>query len=248
MATQTAVSAIGARRRRRPRIYLYLAVVGVAAALGGFATTFFAPLLRGTFAAPVAVYVHGAFLFGWVAFVVSQSMLIHRARLPYHRMAGWGGTALAAAVVVSTLAAALYASRRMTAEGDAPEANAQLLVILVDMAVFAALIGFAIRNRKQPEIHRRLMILALLQVLAPAWFRFRHYFPEVDNPMIIFALLLPDSLILIAAIYDRFQIGRVHPVYFYVGGGMFLLHTAEVMLVEWSPVARVAAAIAQSLL
>jgi hypothetical protein len=54
----------GTDRRRRPRIYLFAAQVGIMAAGVGFGKTFFSPLLNGTFSAPPIVYVHGACLFG----------------------------------------------------------------------------------------------------------------------------------------------------------------------------------------
>jgi hypothetical protein len=54
-------------------------------------------------------------------------------------------------------------------------------------------------------------------VLWPAWFRFRHYFPEVPHPDIFFGIVLADSLILVAALRDWFVHRRVHFVWL-IGG------------------------------
>jgi predicted membrane channel-forming protein YqfA (hemolysin III family) len=238
----------GIERRARPLIYLFAAQVGVMAAGVGFAKTFFSPLLQGTFSAPPIVYVHGVLLFGWVGLFLTQSLLIQRAQTRVHKRLGLFGVALAAGVVLSTVGVVLYASRRMAAAGDALGANSQLLIVLLDITVFALLVGFAVWYRKQPEIHRRLMILALVQALAPAWFRFRHYFPSVEHPLIWFGLLLADSLILVAALYDYRRSGRVHAVYLFVGGPLFILHCGEVTLTETASFERAAASLGRLLL
>jgi hypothetical protein len=248
VAEAQAVIARGKVRWERPRIYLFAAQVAVMAASVGFAKTFFSPLLAGTFSAPPIVYIHGMFLFGWVGFFLFQSVLIQRAQLRLHRRLGGLGAALAAGVVFSTIGIVLYSRRRMAAAGDYLGANSQLLIVLLDLAVFGLLIGFALSNRKRPEVHRRLMLLSLVQALAPAWFRFRHYFPSVPHPLIWFGLLLADSLILVAALYDYRRFGRVHPVYLFVGVPLFVMHTGEVTLTETVSFEKAAAALGSLLL
>ncbi|MGA9580550.1 MAG: hypothetical protein WBR13_01100 [Allosphingosinicella sp.] len=217
----------------RSRLFLWAGAFGVAVAIVGFAKTFFYPLITGTFTAHPLVYIHGVFLFAWVAFFVAQSLLVQRKKLRLHKKMGWAGGAIAAGVVLSTLAIATFASRR-TASGGAPvQANGELLVVMIEMTMFSALIAWALLVRKRPEIHKRLMLLALIGSLGPAWFRFRHYFPEIGNPLFFYSVLLADSLILIAAVSDLMRNGRVHWVYPVVGGAMFTIHLFEVFGFEW---------------
>lgn len=213
--------------KRRPRLFLWLAALGLAAALIGFAKTFFYPLLTGTFRADPMVYVHGLFLFGWVGFFLSQSLLVHSKRLRLHKQMGWVGAGIATGVVVTTLYVAVLASRRSAAAGS-PVANGELFVVMIEMAVFSALVVSAFLLRRRPEAHKRLMLLALIASLGPAWFRFRHYFPEVDNPLFVYTILLADSLILIAAGADYLRNRRIHPIYILVGGAMIIIHLIEV--------------------
>ncbi|WP_338501074.1 hypothetical protein V6R86_00235 [Sphingomonas kaistensis] len=213
--------------RRRSILFLRLAALGVAVAAIGFGKTFFYPLVTGTFRADPMVYVHGIFLFGWVGFFLSQSVLIHKKRLRLHKQIGWAGAFIAAGVVLTTLYVAVLASRR-SAAGGSPAANGELLVIMIEMLVFGALITAAIQLRRKPEAHKRLMLLALIASLGPAWFRFRHYFPEVSNPLFFYSVLIADSLIAVGAIADYLREKRVHPIYIFVGGGMFLVHLVEV--------------------
>jgi len=120
------------------------------------------------------------------------------------------------------------ASRRIAAGGAVAQANSELLVIILEMIVFSSLVGAAILFRRRPETHKRLMLLALIGALGPAWFRFRHYFPAIENPVLFYSLLLADSVILLAIAMDL-RAGRgLHPVYLYAGGAMVAVHCVEV--------------------
>ncbi len=233
-----------ARRATRSRLFLWAGALGIAVAVVGFAKTFFYPLLTGTFTAHPLVYVHGVFLFGWVAFFFVQARFIHVKKLRLHKKMGWVGGGLAVGVVLSTMAIATLASRRTAATGALAQANGELLVIMIEMAMFSALIASALILRKRPETHKRLMLLALIGSLGPAWFRFRHYFPDVGNPIFFYSVLLADSLILIAAGSDLIRNAKVHWVYPVVGGGMVIVHLIEVFGFEWPAFQAVADALA----
>lgn len=212
----------------RPRVFLAIGALAAAVALIGFGKTFFYPLVTGAFSAHPVVFVHAACLFGWVAFFIIQSALVHRRNARLHRRLGWWGLGLAAGVVVSTIAVGILASRRIAAAGEASQASAELLVILIEMTVFSLLVAAAAALRRRPEVHKRLMLLALIGSLGPAWFRFRHYFPAIENPLLFYSLLLADSVLLLAIAIDL-QAGRgLHPVYLYAGGGMVAVHCIEV--------------------
>lgn len=228
----------------RSRLFLWAGRLGIAVAISGFAGTFFRPLLTGTFRAAPIVYVHALFLFGWLGFFLLQSTLVHRRKLGLHRRMGWLGTGIALGVIVSALLVGRLASLRIAATGAIVQAEGELLVIMIEMLVFASLFGSALLLRRRPEVHKRLMLLALIGTLGPAWLRFRHYFPDVGNPLFVFSVLLADSLIVIAAAADLRRHGRVHPVYLTVGGAIILVHLGEVFLFDSRPFRAAAAALA----
>ncbi len=221
-----------AERVRRSRLFLWGGVFGIAVAVVGFGKTFFYPLLTGAFSAPLMIYVHGAFLFGWVIFFPAQSLWVHRRNLRLHKQMGWVGGGIATGVVLSTLAVATLASKRTAASGDMDAARGDLFVIMMEMSVFAALIVSAFLLRRRPDAHKRLMLLALIASLGPAWFRFRHYFPPIDNPVFLYSVLLADSLIVIAALSDFIRERRVHWVYAFVGSAVVCVHLIEVFAVD----------------
>jgi hemolysin-activating ACP:hemolysin acyltransferase len=102
------------------------------------------------------------------------------------------------------------------------------------MALFAALVGAAIMLRRDSESHKRLLVLATISVLAPAWLRLRHLFPAVPNPFVTFALLA-DSLLLVAIARDLLVLKRIHPVYLWAGGAMVVVHLIEILAIRSPP-------------
>jgi hypothetical protein len=82
--------------------------------------------------------------------------------------------------------------------------------------------------RRRPDWHKRLALLATIQLLWPAFFRLRHLLPMVPKPEVTLALALAYSPILLAAVRDRWRYGRVHPVWLYVGTALILEQSLEV--------------------
>lgn len=76
------------------------------------------------------------------------------------------------------------------------------------------------------------MLLATIAVLWPAWFRFRHFFPSVPFPEVVFAIVAADSLVLLAMWHDWRTTGRVHPVYAWVGTALIADHVIESALFD----------------
>ncbi|CAN5622848.1 hypothetical protein BH24ACI3_BH24ACI3_05500 [soil metagenome] len=95
--------------------------------------------------------------------------------------------------------------------------------------------GAGFWNRNKPELHKRLMLLATVSILWPAWFRFRHYFPSVQSPEIWFALILAESVTLLAWLWDYREHGRILPVLLF--GGLFVIaeHTVETFAFDTGP-------------
>jgi hypothetical protein len=222
----------------RCRFFLLLSVAFLVIAIIGFSTTFFIPLARGAFKAPPVVHIHGMLLFGWLMLLVAQSFLVMRHRFLTHRRLGVIGGALAAAIVVSGVFVGLYATRRDLALGADDFVSGQFVNILIEMTVFGALVAAAIALRHDGASHKRLLILATISALAPAWLRFRHLFPQVSNPFVVFSLLA-DSIVLVVIARDWIESKRVHPVYIYAGSSMIAIHLVELLAITSPPWLRV---------
>lgn len=209
-----------------------MSIVGLLAVVIGFAKTFFIPVANGSFDAPVSIHVHGAFAFAWVILFVIQTSLIHFNNYRLHQFLGVLGLLIAAGITVTMVPAGIFVVHRELSQGLGNTAYSGLLGVVTSGLLFFALVVVGIINRNKPDYHKRLMLLATIVVLWPAWFRFRHYFPSVPRPDIWFALVLADSLIVIAWIWDKLKNGHVHPVLKFVGAFVIIEQCFEVIMFD----------------
>ena len=229
------------------RFYIGMALVALAVALAGFSKTFFAPLAAGTFQAPIVIHVHGAAAFAWVLLFLLQPALIRAGRYDLHIRTGMVGALIAVAVAVTAVPVGLFVVERDLAAGLGSTAVSSLLGVITAMTMFIALVAAAIAFRRRPAMHKRLMLLATIVVLWPAWFRLRHWFPDVPRPEIWFAVVAAYSLVPIAMLRDRLVEGRVHPVWWFVGLPVVAEQTAEALLFD-SPIWRATASVLYEML
>lgn len=218
------VSTAAALPHRRPpderRFYTGMALAMLATVFVGFAPTFFLrPLFPDTPAPGEAIFtLHGIAFSAWIVLLLVQARLVAGHRLALHRRLGAWGVALAAVMVVLGTAGALVAARRATGFTGVPVPPLQFLAIpLFDMLVFPAFVALAVAQRRQPQHHKRWMMLATIALLAAAIARW----PGVlgYGPLAFFAI---NDLFLVAmAIWDRRSLGRLHPVTLW--GGLALI-------------------------
>ncbi len=221
------------RSTKRSRFFLYMSFAFLAIAVIGFSTTFFLPLARGTFAAPAIIHIHGALFFAWLLFFIAQASLIQSRSVLMHRRLGAFGAVLCVAIVVSGVLVGLFATRRdLAARGDSLVLG-NFVNILIEMILFGSLVAAAIIFRRDSESHKRLLLLATITALGPAWVRFRHFMPFIDNPFVVFSLIA-DSVLLIAIARDWLAFKRIHPVYIWAGGAMVAVHIIELSAIESS--------------
>lgn len=214
---------------RKPSYYLFIGIIGVLAVLIGFSRTFVLPVAAGTFEAPLVIYVHGGFAFAWVLLFLLQTILLRRGQLSIHRQIGYAGIAVALGAAVTMIPAAMYQIERDLAKGLGDTAVSSIVGVITSAIIFFGLVAAGVIYRKRPQIHKRLMLLATLTLLWPAWFRFRHFFPAVPRPDIWFALVLADLFIVLAIAWELFFYRKVHPVLLYVGMFIMAEHVIEVV-------------------
>jgi hypothetical protein len=212
-----------------------MAWLAAAAAVAGFSTTYFIPMAGGAFVGPAVAHVHGLLFFAWIALLIVQISLVRRRSLRLHKRLGLAALPLAAAMAVSCTMMGLHAVGRDLASGAGEVAYAQLTGVLTAMLIFLAFVAVALAMRRRPDWHKRMMLLATIAILWPAWFRFRHFLPWVPRPDIILAIVVADSLILVAIARDALRFGRVHPAWLIFGLGLIAEHIAELLLYDTAP-------------
>lgn len=204
-------------KKGRSSFFFVMSLIGLLAVFVGFSKTFIAPVVAGSFKAPFSIHLHGAFAFGWVILFVVQTSLIRFKNYRLHMRLGILGVFIALGTAVTMLPAGVF---QVENEGSGPTAMSTIVGVCTSAVIFLGLAIAGMVYRKKGAAHKRLMLLATIEVLWVAWFRFRHYFPPFPQADFLFGVVLPDSLIVIAWIWDKRVNGKVHPVLGYVGAFM----------------------------
>jgi hypothetical protein len=195
------------------------ALLCAAIVVWGFAPSFLVPLLHGRPRATLVVDLHAAAFFGWIVLYVVQTALAG-SRVEIHRRVGVLAFALVPIMVVTGVTVALGQAAR---GGD--DARAFLLVPLTDISLFAVLAGWALHARGDRAMHQRLMLVATVALLPPAMGRALAMGSTVTS-------LAGDSILVIAAVRDLIQRGRVHRAYLLGGALVLATHALRATLAD----------------
>ena len=195
---------------RDRRFYTWVAIAIPLIVLLGFARTYY---LKGLFNGPalpgLLVHLHGLVMTSWVILFIVQVRLVATRRTNIHRRLGVLGGVLAGLVILIGITTAIAAAARGSSPGPPP---LQFLVVpLGDMLLFATLVGTALYYRNRMEIHKRLMLIAAVNLLAPAIARIPLHFIEAGGPLAFFGLT--DLCLLICVSYDTVKNRRLHPAF-----------------------------------
>jgi hypothetical protein len=219
--------------------YLLFALTAVVATLVGFSTTYFIPVATRQFAGPVAAHLHGLFLFGWIGLLLLQAWLARQKRIRTHQRFGLAMLPCAVAMAATGIGVGMFAVRRDLAAGVGDAAYSQLGGVVTAMSLLLVFTAIAFAMRRRPDWHKRMILLATVAVLWPAWFRWRHLMPWLPRPDIWLSVVVPDAMILAAALRDRLRFGHIHPAYLIFGSLLIAENVAELLLFD-SPLWRAA--------
>jgi len=193
--------------------FLGFAALAAAAVLTGFSRTFLVPLARGTFSAPVLVYVHAACFGGWIVLLVAQSALAAAGKLRWHRRIGWTGAFLIPAMGITGVGVGLLSTIENAPQGDPNDSYQSLFGTVTTIGCFVILASIAFLARRRPPAHKRLMAMATIALLGAAFGRI----PELASAT---AWIL-RGLIGSVAVYDLVTARRLHLAT--VSGGLALI-------------------------
>ena len=200
------------------RLYILAAILTPLIILAGFARTYYLKPLFNTPNLPGRiVHLHGIVMTAWVILFVVQISLVATRRTRVHQRLGIFGGVLAALIVVVGILTALFAAARGASPG--PPALSFLIIPIGDMVIFAVLIGLALYFRRKLDIHKRLMLLAAINLLTPAIARIPLDFITNNGPLAFFGLT--DLCLLACVAFDTIKHRRLHPAFLW--GSIFLI-------------------------
>jgi len=215
----TQASSLTDQARRNERLFFGgMAVALLIAVFVGFAPTYY---LRAPFDGPAltpSLKVHGFLFSTWMILLGVQTSLIAAGKTAVHRKLGVAGAVLG---VLMMIAGAYVAITRARAGITVPPPGMTMAVFLTlplaTMIVFPVLLGAALWQRRRTDYHKRLIVVATLELILAAVARWPGVLPL--GPVAFFGLT--DLFLIALAVYDWRTRGRVHPATLW--GGLFLL-------------------------
>jgi len=214
-----------ARDRRWRGFFVAMASVLAVIVAVGFAPSFYlktyieaSPSGAGNQTLPTHVYAHGVVLTLWFLFFLVQTILVASRRVPLHRLLGVVGAVLAAAVFTASILVVVRLAARATARGVAEQVALIVTGDIGVMILFALFVVAGISFRRRRDVHRRLMLLASISIVAPALARL----PGAEA-LVPISVVVPQLALFAALVaYDIVSSRRLHPTTAW-GVGVYLL-------------------------
>jgi hypothetical protein len=183
------------------------------------------------FAPPTTLLlVHGATALAWLLLYVTQALLVARGRVDLHRRLGWAGPMIAALLILfayyTTIDGAFRvsdlsgdATRLGIEPGSAPLTEAENIAgvwgPLGVLISFSLLVAAGIVFRHRAELHKRLMVFALMPLVFESLLHLSGTLvgrvPLSRVTLLVAWLVIVVAVHFIPAVHDKLTRGRIHP-------------------------------------
>lgn len=212
------------------RFFTGMALAMAGATFLGFAPSYF---LVGFHDGPTPVlaprlHIHGALCTAWIVLLIVQTRLIAAGRRDIHKLLGILGVGIGVAILVSGIYVAINSQRRVHTAATADTlADPYVFLVfgLTSVFLFASFATLGVLERRHPEAHKRLMLLATANMIVPALARIVTQIVQgagiVGVPGVVGAVLLLNIFLAAMVIHDLVTRGRLHTVTLW--GGVFVL-------------------------
>ena len=228
LRSASAPAARNAVARREHLFFGGMTIALLIAVLVGFGPTYYFSSISGTAVELTpALHLHGAAFTTWMLLLVVQTTLGAAGRTDIHRKLGVIGAVLAA--VMMALGAYVAITRFQGGSGAFDGRNgipaALLLAIaLATIVVFPVLFGSALLLRRRTDYHKRLVLIATLELVIAAIARWPGVAPF--GPPAFFGLT--DLFLVALVVYDFRSRGKIHSATLW--GGLFVLASQPLRL------------------
>jgi hypothetical protein len=183
----------------------------VIVAIAGFAPRSLAIVSGMMPSPPLVVHLHAAVMASWVSLLAVQATLSLVGRIDLHRKSGAASLVVAPLVLIMLIAITIVRQNAAAGTPAGPIVNNILLVQIRAIVLFPIFFVWALRTRRtDPEMHRRMMLLATLMLLDAAIARMT-WLPYNEFPKHYLAVHLYLLLLLVPALlHDLIRRGRIH--------------------------------------
>jgi hypothetical protein len=192
-------------------VYVAASALLVLTAAVGFLPRMIRALVAGQLPPDWIIHVHVAVYWLWLALFSAQTINAALGRMTVHRRLGKVLIAYGVLMFLAGLGVTFNRILKQIQAGDVDLARRVNLEPMVDMVVFPVLFSLAIYFRRQPELHKRLMIVTATQLMYAAVVRI-----DVVPLHHRWAFLLVwTAPILLGMAHDWVTRRLVHPVYLF---------------------------------
>jgi hypothetical protein len=209
VALATVMSEKTARHAFRPSFYFWIAVVMAFFVFGGFILAAAERYVTGDpTTMPPVVHLHGITFVSWMTLLMVQSFLINVKNVPLHRSLGTFGIALGTAVLFTgALISLLGLSNGITDTG--PFFYDLMYLSIAALLGFGFLFTLAIRQVRNPENHRRLILFATIPLLPPGINRMYQVVFQLPNLPVLATYLTMAVIAAAILVYDWRTLGKI---------------------------------------
>ncbi len=244
------------RRRGWPRVerwfYISIALFMILLSVVAFGPSIIDQSRRNAPSTPL-VTAHGIVVSAWLLLFLTQATLVATRRTTVHRRLGIIGPVLALVMIVLGYLVIIGFGRRgydlsgdvirgLSRTGSPRRDPAGLLFPLTELLNFGVLVAAGLWYRHRPDIHKRLMLLALVPLAGePILHLVGHltsHWPALQGAGIKISVPITILLLSASATYDRVSRGRIHPVSLWVPILLFAWQNVIVLVVFPSAVWR----------
>ncbi len=195
------------RRRRERWFYIGMSIALVITVFAGFAPTYYLRPYFNTAPLMPLLHLHGFVFTSWLVLFVTQTTLVAAHRTDIHRRLGVAGGVIAVLMVLLGVTTALVRAKQGATPLPGISPLSFLVVPLGDMFVFSILVGAGFYFRRRPDVHKRLMLLATISILAAAIARLPFAIMRAGPPAFFG---LTDVFVVACVLYDLVTLRRIH--------------------------------------
>ena len=198
------------RREARLSFYFWIALVMAAYVFGGFSLA----ALQRYFAndprtMPPVVHLHGVTFISWMTLLMVQTWLINVKNVALHRSLGTFGIALGTAVLFTGSLISLLGFSGPGAQRSPFYYDLMYLSVMA-MLGFGFLFTLAIRQARNPEIHRRLILFATIPLLPPGINRTYQVLGQLDYLPVLATYLTMAAIAAALVLHDWRANGKLN--------------------------------------
>ena len=215
--------------------YISAALFMVVLSVAGFGPSIIDQSRRNAPPTPLVV-AHGIVGSAWLLMFLTQATLAATRRIAVHRRLGVVSPVLAVVMIVLGYMTIIEEARRgydlsgdltraSAPPGSPPPSAAEFVALdlgsgLAGFLTFGVLVAAGLWYRHRPDIHKRLMLFALMPLAIEPVIHLTGYivgrWPATHGVLGIIGMAIPILLLAVSAIFDKVLQGRIHPVSLWV--------------------------------